>query len=159
MRLRTRSAKICSPSNLENDNSDGRTSGGDHAARCCTGSQKISLRNPIAQPALQQAMLISEIITLLHTSISQSKNLVSNLKAFLGVTAKALNGPRELHAQRLRRMGGNRVHPHPLQKVHAVQAECFDFDDGICRLWLRFGSLVVDEQSGGRSRALAFLDV
>jgi hypothetical protein len=95
--------------------------------------------------AMQQVMLVSENITVLHTSISQSKNLVSNLKAFLGVTAKTLNDPRELHAQRLRRMGGNRVHPHPLQKVHAIQAKCLDFDDGICGFWLRFGSLVVDE--------------
>lgn len=42
MRLRIRSASLClSHFNFSNDSCDRRTSDGDHAGRCCTGSPKI----------------------------------------------------------------------------------------------------------------------
>ena len=42
-----------------------------------------------------------------------------------------------------------------LEKVHAVEAEAFDLDDGVGGSGLWFGGIGVDEEGGCRARAIS----
>lgn len=65
------------------------------------------------------------------TPISQPKNLIPNAQISPTILSKPNNRPRELNTHRLRRLRRNRVLAFSLEKIHPVQAEGFDLDQGI----------------------------
>lgn len=81
----------------------------------------------------------------LRTSISQTKDFISDLEVLLGITAKTLDRPRKFYAKHFGCAWRNRIHPHSLQKVHAIQTKCLDFDNCICSFRLGLRDFVIDE--------------
>ena len=72
------------------------------------------------------------------TAISQTKHLISNLEPTLRSAPKCLNYTGKLDTQGLRRLWRDGILALTLKYIHAVQAECFNFDESLGVFWNGF---------------------
>jgi hypothetical protein len=83
------------------------------------------------------------------TTIRQAKDLIANLEILRCAVTEFRDCPGEFDAQGCGGLRGNRVLAFTLEKVHAVQAERFDFDEGLRGSILGYGDVVDVEGVGG----------
>ena len=80
----------------------------------------------------------------IRAAVSETEDFVVEFETALVVgTAETDDCARELDAHCRRGLGWEGVVAFALEKVHAVEAEGFDFHEGLCRCWLGDRRVVV----------------
>lgn len=80
---------------------------------------------------MHQHMRAHSNILRISTPIRKSKHLIPNFEPPLRTLPQHLNHPRELYAECLGGLRRYRIVAFPLEQIHPVEAEGFDFDQGL----------------------------
>lgn len=90
-------------------------------------------------------------------SVCETEDFVADTKTFFYIVAEAFDCSAELDAEGFGRLGWDGVFAFALEEIHAVEAECFDLDDGFAIGGGGFGGGFIDEEGVGVAGAV--LDV